>query len=244
MFFGKKPDCEVLCSVTSASTHGDKPMDWRMAIRVAPRLGLRRVGLFLTGLGPEERQECYGLFRRYAPRVTVPFVHARNDMRPDEYRLLMEDFGTELFNLHRTKDKPLRYGLPPEIKSRICIENAWYLEDDDMDGFSGVCLDLSHLEAVRNDKVEDYDNLMRLLNRHPIRANHVSAFVKAYVGTAVRPDRHTYVSLEDFDYLREYHTSLYGKYVAIKLCNPLSEQLKVKDYLEKVLRRAPLARPA
>ena len=231
-------ESEVLCSITTAATFGDPSMDWRRAIQDTARLGLARVALFLTGLNPVQRKTLYQLLlsQRLRHEFAIPFVHARGDMHSDEYRFLMGEFGAERFNLHRRRQQPHEHDLSKELRSRIYIENAWHLEQADLKGFAGICLDFSHLEAVMYEEPKEYPMLEGLLDRFPIGANHVSAFLLERSQNN-RRDRHFTTSPGDFDYLSGFPRRYFGKFVALELSNPLEEQLTVKTRLEKFLAR-------
>lgn len=234
----KAQESDVLCSITTASTFGDPPMDLYTGLRDIQRLGLKRCGLFLTGLNGQERKILYQaiLSVRLRHEIVFPFVHARGDMHPDEYRFLMGEFGAERFNLHRASQQRHEHKLSDELRSHIYLENAWYLKDGDLDGFAGICLDFSHLEAVMYEEPDEYPALEALLDRFPIGANHVSAFLleKTHYN---RRDRHYTTQPSDFDYLAGFPRRYFAEYVAIELTNPLEEQLAVKSRIEKLLSR-------
>lgn len=229
---------EVLCTITTASGVDDRPMDWRKAIADIPDLHLVRFSMFLTGLDQASRQECYDLLRKQkrANPFVIPFVHARSDMQPGEYHLLMHEFGTELFNLHVARRAPQPVcQLPADLRERIYIENLDTLLTSDLEGFAGICLDLSHLEMLRVDLPDRFPAMCELLAKYPIGCNHVSAY-QSEPNSAGRKDKHRYSSLDEFSYLNRYPASYYGKFMAIELTNDLPEQLPVKHLLEKMLR--------
>jgi len=228
---------EVLCSITTAATTGFPYMDWRQAINVIGHLRLARIALFLTKLDATERQECYALLRkrRQSFKFEIPFVHARGDMLPDEYRMFVAEFGTERFNLHPIRRSPLPdCGLPTDLRELIFIENVGKLVESDLEGFAGLCLDVSHLEITRRTFPDYYPILLDVIRRYRIGANHVSAYVFTE-GAEGRDDRHHYANLEEFSYLDSYPNKFYGRFVAIELTNPLSSQLAVQAMLKRRL---------
>lgn len=229
---------EVLCSITTARISNDPQSEWRTAIEDTARLGISRFALFLTGLGAEERRECYRLLlsHRLRHEVAIPFVHARGDMHPDEYRFLIGEFGTERFNLHRSSERRHEHPLPDDLRSRIYIENAWRIREEDLLGFAGICLDFSHMEAVMYLKPDYYPQLEALLDAFPIGANHVSAF-KLRPQPDLRRDRHFVSEPDDLDYLAGFPRRYFGRFVAIELTNPLEEQLSLKPKIERHLAR-------
>ncbi len=215
----------------------DLPLDWRQAIDETAELGLRRFSVFLTGLDAAARQECYALLRkrRMTHDFVLPFVHARSDMQPDEYRMFMAEFGTERFNLHPVEKNPLPPGgLPEDLRQIIYIENVGRLKEEQLADFAGICLDISHLEITRRNFPDYFPTLCALVEKYHVGANHVSAYATEEI-QGKRDDKHRYSSLDEFDYLKRYPLDYFGKYVAIELTNPLPQQLLVKRLLDKWL---------
>lgn len=228
---------EVLCTIPTSAGLENPPLDWREAVRTSADLGLDRFSMFMTGIGPEERRECYALLRERQRhgRLEIPFVHARHDMRADEYRMFMSEFGTERFNLHPLRKAPLSNGdLPDDLRELIYIENVGKLLESDLAGFAGICLDISHLEITRRVYPDYFPELCALIEKFPIGANHVSAYETDERADGCN-DKHYFETLSELDYVYHYPPTYFGKYVAIELTNPLSEQLTVKSLLEKHL---------
>jgi hypothetical protein len=228
----RKP--EILPSIiTFAPGGGEYP--WRDFVDEFPRANLHRVALFLTGLDAKGRERCFETLSRTLASYpfTVPFVHARDDMHPDEYALLMEKFGTERFNLHAGSDKPPIYDLPEDLRQRIYIENHRHLTRSDLIGYAGICLDFAHLEMARLNNTEYYNRLVQLLDLFPIGANHVSAITSV---NDKAEDIHVFRDLSEFDYLRSFPRSYVADFVAIELAEPLEKQLQVKAMLEEMWR--------
>ena len=95
------PDAALAAQVWLASLKAERRMavTWWTSDRVARRV--------LRAVRRNRRYVVVGLqarwlwrLKRLAPRIRFPFVHARSDMREEEYRLLMRQAGAERFNLH------------------------------------------------------------------------------------------------------------------------------------------------
>jgi len=171
-------------------------------------------------------------------RFQIPFVHARSDMSDDEYYFLQGEFGTEAFNLHPVRDYPLLYPLSKSVKSKIYVENATLLGGDllatDLEGYAGICFDLSHCEDERLRDSKAYDHFLDLALKFEIGANHISSIPKTHLGD-LGPEyrsQHFFSNLEAFDYLRNYSANFIGPYCAIELEDPISVHLRVKPYIE------------
>jgi len=164
---------------------------------------------------------------------SIPFVHAVSDIDDAEYAFLRNDFGTRWFNLHPLREFPLLQELSDETRSFITIENSCFvdiLRREDLDGFAGLTIDISHLEDTRLVNPEGYQHLISLCHEFPVRANHISASIKPagriHLGLPQHSSHHL-VSDHDMDYLRLMPMDIVGEVAALELENPLSEQLRV-----------------
>lgn len=209
---------------------------WPEHIQEIKEQGISPIALFLTGLDKKERHRCYRLLSQIKG-LQIPFVHLRSDMDPVEVAYLVNHFGTQKFNIHPTSDFPLAYNLDAYARS-IYIENSGSIGESDLLGFAGLCLDLSHLEESRLLKDAQYEVVGRLLNKYPLGANHLSAFLeKPFTdesGSFTRSS-HTMYHLTDFDYLKHYSGKYLGEYLTLEMVNPLLEQLRLIIYLQGIL---------
>ena len=212
---------------------------WRTKIDEVQEFTLNEVALFLTGLNESGRHECLTTLKKACPNLVVPFVHAKSDMRVSEFDRLIEEFGTERFNLHPTRYLPTLEELPQRLKDKIYIENLNEgLLAEDLLGFAGICLDVSHLEDCRLLSPEFYEKVCQLLKEYPLGTNHMSAVADStatYDGKVFCYSRHTMTKLSEYDYLKTYPLNYFSHFAAIELNNSIAEQLQVKKYIEKIL---------
>lgn len=245
---------KILPSVT---THQMTKSSWRDKIGEIQQLELNSIGLFLTGLSPESRKECYRrlLDVKRTHDFDIPFVHAVSNMTEPEYRFLVDTFGTRSFNLHPTREFPLEHKLSPELRALIYIENSTTskaLQKSDLEGFAGVCLDISHLEESRLGYQEAYLETVPVLNQNSIGANHISAAWSKgeTIGGRTIYSRHVARSGADFAYLASYPKSYLSNLCALELENSLAEQKSFIQAIRKFIERAarnvqcPAAEPA
>ncbi len=233
-------DFQVIPAVTTIARCSS---GWSDKIREIEELGLRSVALFLTGVSELERRKLYRELEMAHIRhlFTVPFVHAVSDMSDDEYRYLMDRFGTELFNLHPVRQYPLQHKLSTEIRRRIAIENSFIdrsIELMDLSGFQGLCLDVAHAEDVRRKNGPEFETLERLTKMAPVLANHISlSGEKSQLDSEGNPTFHSHVTQEGrgVSYLERYPASFFGPIVAIELADPLAEQMKLVPLIEDIL---------
>lgn len=224
----------IIPSVTTLSTAGSS---WKTKIQEIGLLRINEVGLFLTGLSADERPECYALLEEMRGRhaFRIPFVHAVSSMPEDEYRYLMREFGTEKFNLHPLAEFPLEHELSAEVRHRIYIENTFphSLTLKDIQGFGGICFDLSHLEQARRMSGQEYHRLLALTSRASSGANHISAIDQAN-GLSC----HRLSDATSLRYLCSLHPSAFAPLCAVELENPLEEQLCVIPMIQRAMYRA------
>ncbi|MDD3292934.1 MAG: hypothetical protein PHI45_01300 [Candidatus Pacebacteria bacterium] len=212
---------------------------WKEKIREADELGIIELAVFPTVLNKIQREELYD-FLKHSKIKSIPFVHLRSDMGLDEIEFFIKKYNTQIFNVHSEKSYPI----PKEwakYSNIIAIENthACYLDEKEIKKFGGICIDFAHLE---NDRITDLNKYYRnseLMSRLPIRCNHISAIKNKFKieedGDKLRYDSHVFENLSEFDYLKKYSYNYFSDYCALELENRIGEQLKVKDYILKLL---------
>jgi len=234
----------ILPSITSV---GGTQCSWRDKIAEVRELALNEFSLFVTGLTPLERKECFAMLKvlRRECDFKIPFVHAVSEMCEDEFWYLTHEFGTEKFNLHPVREFPLSHALSSRIRERIYIENSTVdapLGAGDIEGFAGICLDVSHLEDLKRTSEQGYAELVKLLETYPIGANHISAVgpnPNFFVDGVAYHSNHVLGSAKELSYLSSFPRQFFSEICAIELENPLSQQLSlipvVRAEIEKAL---------
>ena len=208
--------------------------DWRQALKDLEDLQVKQFAVFLTGLSSSERSDLYHILED-RKGIRIPFVHAVSEMTPEEYRYLMDTFGTKKFNLHTLRSWPLKYPLG-ELTKYIYIENSGVIPTQaDLEGFAGLLIDMSHLENTRLSKPKDYQDLMNLIRTNPVGANHISAILKQPVTDrwGFHYDMHRLTDLTQLNYLKDIPDYCFGGYQVIELSNSIKEQLEVIEYIQK-----------
>lgn len=215
-----------------------KQNNWRDKVKEIDRLGLKNVAVFVTTILFEERQELYGLLEKTGLEA-VPFVHIKSDMRPEEMEYFIRRWKTGVFNHHLLSEFPLENDLR-KFYSKIYLENTLLpFSQKEFEGFAGICLDFSHLEDTRRSATSLFENWMTFLLKYPLGCGHISAVGKTKWfdkrSGFGRFSQHYFTKLSDFDYLQNYPKELFPEILAIELENSLEEQLKAKEYIEKIL---------
>lgn len=223
---------------TVTSFHEAGLGDWRDKFKEIDLLGLEKVAVFVTTIGFDERQELYRALEN-TKLEEIPFVHIRSDMHSEELEYFINHWKTKVFNFHLLSEFPLEYDLSKYF-FKICIENTYApILEKDLAGFGGLCLDFSHMEDARRSFLDLYKAWQETFASFPIGCGHISAIrEEAWFdkrGSGSRHSYHRFEALSDFDYLKNFSPSQFPPVIALELENPLAEQLKAKEYVEKIL---------
>lgn len=233
---------KLLVSITTTQFYPrTEPQAWLSKIEEIKFFGIQEVAFFPTCLDPKQRVECYR-YLETVKNLSIPFVHARSDMHPDEFQYLRDRFATKLFNLHSHRCRPLMHDLS-EHQSMIAIENTGEekMVASDIGHFCGLCLDLTHLEDDRKkNKLLKYESILSLMDLFPVRGNHIGPISSVLRHFPDDPsitfyEKHLMEDPSEFDYLQSYPERFFGELMAIEIENPITEQLKAKDYLENLI---------
>lgn len=227
---------KFLLSITT--TNGS---NWREKIREATSMRIEEVALFPTVLNSEERKSLYALIADSSIK-RIPFVHLRSDMGIKELDFFIEKYDTRIFNTHSEKQFPINREWINKYREFICIENTHDcpLDGNEIKKYGGICLDLSHLENSRLTDMERYNKEVEVLNKFPVKCNHISAIKKdiSFVNSKKREleyDSHHLDDLTELDYLRKYPLKYFSNFCAIELENNFSEQMEAMQYINKFM---------
>jgi hypothetical protein len=215
--------------------------DWQEKIRDIDRLGIEEISLFPTFLKIDERKNLYKLLGKTKLR-NIPHVHLRDDMEDWELDLFDNKYNTEVYNIHPQSEDLI---LIKKIKNRdqIFVENLEKITDSyfEIVGMcGGICLDIAHWED--EGITEGYDVFSQEINKYKIGCSHISAIKQNYQvwqqyatnETLTLFSDHHLDNFEELDYVKRYVKYL-PKYVSIELENSFEEQLKIMDYLKKII---------
>jgi len=212
--------------------------DWQNKIVEIKKLKLKEVFVFLTGLEEKERKELYKSLQK-TEIEKIPFVHLRSDMKLEELDYLVENYKTEIFNLHTEKQYPLLYDYS-KYKNIITIENktAFRLDEEEIKNYAGICLDISHLENVRLLDEKAYEHDVSILEKYPIKCNHISAIQKK--GFLIKGRKnyacHYLRDMSELNYLKKYPLKYFSNIIAIELENSIKEQLEIREHIINLIK--------
>ena len=214
-----------------------KPLGIPAFLRSMETLDVKTIALFPTCLDRIARYELYDRISMIGS-VRIPHVHLRSDCGEDEIRLLKEQFGTEVFNIHpRASTHP--FGpIPQAYRDRIFVENVDIPADpSEVAELGGLCPDFSHLEnAALFGKTEYVNSTMEQLGRYPVGCCHLSAIRKGVPNEwSGEWDHHAFSELKDLDFILKYRAFLPHAWASLELENRLEDQLGAIAYLEDLL---------
>jgi len=225
-----KPMKKVLLSYTTY-----KNPDPKKHLQAIKEAGINDFAIFLSTMPFPQRQRLF-LELDQMPGISIPCCHARTDILPEELDYMIEHYGTKMFNIHAPREMKIEHNLD-KYKDKIYIENSGrWIDESDLDGFAGICLDLTHLKHSQMAEPETYKKMLELIPKYKIGFNHVSALGPAHrVGNSDRYDYHYLTDLSQLDYLKEFPQEYFGEYIAIELGNDVATQLKIKEYIENII---------
>lgn len=202
---------------------------------------IEEVALFPTVLSKEERRNLYSLLKDSSIK-RIPLVHLREDMDIKELDLFIERYDTQLFNTHSERQFTINREWIAKYRELICIENThdYPLDEKEIKKYGGICLDLSHLENVRLTDMDRYNKETEILNKFPIKCNHISAIRKdfSFIDSKKREleyDSHHLNDLSELDYLKKYPIKYFSNFCAIELENNFNEQMEAIQYINKFM---------
>lgn len=225
---------KILISITTTNK------DYLKNIKDLKKFKIKEVALFFTLYATKTvRQKIYKELLKSSIN-SIPAVHLRNDMKLDEIEYLIRTFKTKIFNTHpkgfyELKDQETL----KKYKKQIYIENLEIISiKEEIKNFAGICLDTSHLHDAYLKKRESYKETIKLLKTHKCGFAHISAIKKAYISPYSKQlaySDHFFNNLNEFDYLKKYKKYL-PKYLALEIENDISDQLRAKKYIQKLLK--------
>lgn len=207
------------------------------------KLRIKEICLFPNCLELQERKNLYQLLEKSSVE-TIPLVHLRNNMELWELEYFVEHYQTRFFNIHSPSKDQIKYPLLydwSKYKKQIYIESgsASPLKEEEIQNYAGICLDFSHLEDDRIAKPRNYQNNIKFIEKYHVICGHVSAIKKKKIvdnrATRASYDVHYFQELSEFNYLKNYPREYFPEVTALELENPIGEQLKAKEYIEKLL---------
>ena len=175
----------------------------QIQLKQLSKLNLEECCLFITGLNyPDERIKFLNFVKKQLPKIHIPFCHIRIDSTVQELEFLINNFGTEYFNIHGNHASEFKNLEIYKYRNMILAENSKTLNEEQMyeGDFAGICLDLSHKTEDILNKRDWAEDLQKTIDNYPIIANHISSVRKN--GDHYHAE-HILNYKSDMDYLKE-----------------------------------------
>lgn len=210
---------------------GNQNSSWRNKLKEIKHYGITEATLFLECIDENQRKKIY-LDLLESPLKTIPLVHIRNDMARKELKFLKDNFHTEYFTIHEDSFDILEKwrGYYQNLFLEMNTDNS-VSPFVDVKKIGGFCIDLAHYQVAKTKNSQEYHYVFqknKTLNY--FGCNHLNGY-----SYKKNTDLHTIRSLKDFDYLKTLPLFIFGKIIALECNNSISEQLKFKNYVGKIL---------
>jgi hypothetical protein len=226
MFSKRELNKRVLVSIT-----GETDNHWKNKIKEINSLGLKKVALFNERFTPVQRRGIYEALLDSGVDE-IPFVHGKNDMTKDEFKFLMNNFNTQRFNIHWNSLKylPKWKGYHKYLFAELSYHNQ-LPKGFDIKKIGGFCVDLAHFKCAEELWSNEFDYITSNEKHHELfQCNHVSGY-----SPWRNRDIHTVRKITSFDYLKSLPKFLFGQNIAIEVDNPITSQLRFRDYIIELL---------
>lgn len=218
--------------------------NWRRSMREIDELHISEIALFPTCLKATERKEYFLELEKTSLKL-VPFTHVRTDMSREEIDLIRNKYNCHIFNIHSDATTDDFLSKVEDIRDEFFVENGENYQIDDYfwqiaGNVGGLCVDFAHWHdygILRNDP--NYQSFGDKILNYKIGCCHLSAIQsKPTIGSNLKGEMepfhsaHMLKGLEEMNYLKDYK-KYFPEVCAIELGNSLTEQLKVKEYIEQ-----------
>lgn len=206
---------------------------WPSQLRELEQRHITRIALFLECMKLPERQLVYqALLKSYIKQI--PLVHIRGDMSKKELIFLSTKFHSIYFTIHENDFKLLSKwrGYHRNLFLEMNTDN-FVSRRVQVNKIGGFCVDLAHFKVEEEKWSKEFEYIMRREKvTKDFACNHLNGYSYKLNG-----DLHTIKRLKDFDYLKTLPHFVFGKVIALETSNSISQQLKFKNYIIKLISR-------
>lgn len=217
----------VLLGLGASGSH------WPSQLKELEARRIFRVALFLECMKLAERRQIYrALLKSHIKQI--PLVHIRGDMSKKELVFLSKNFHSIYFTIH---EKDFRWlskwsGYHRNLFLEMNADN-FISRRVQVNKIGGFCVDLSHFKVEEEKWSKEFEYITRRENvTKDFACNHLNGYSHKLNG-----DLHTIKHLKDFDYLKTLPPFIFSKVIAFETSNSVSQQLKFKKYISKLMSR-------
>lgn len=214
------------------SITGGNNVDWQEKLKEINELKIDTVAVFLERFEKQERDNLRRFLLKSAIKK-VPLVHLRHDVKKEEIKFFIDNFGTEHFNIHEEN-----FGLLDSWKGywdKLYLEMNYDSEiakNVKVRQIGGFCVDLAHFKAAISRGSEEAYYIFLRKNKVKFSCNHISGYSERK-----RSDIHVVKSLKDFDYIASLPKYVFGEIMAMEVDNNIGDQIRFKKYLADIFNK-------
>ncbi len=197
---------------------------WKKQLKEVNKFKIKKIGLFLTGIGFNERNELYKELEKSCVNEIV-LIHLRHDFREEEINYFFNKFKTRLFNCHEQHINSF-YKKFAKYKKLIFMElNADNVIKTNIEP-TALCVDLTHLYLAKIRNAKEYEYSIK----RKVKVNHLNGF-----NTKTQEDSHFIKNKSQFNFLKEIPKKMISNTIVLEMENTIKKQLEYKEYLLKLL---------
>jgi len=210
---------------------GFRDIHWKSKLDEIERFKVSKVSLFLERFNQKQRKKIYKALLDSKIKE-IPLVHIRNDMKREELIFLAKNFNSTYFTIHENSFRYLNKW--KGFYKHLFLEmdaNNFVSQRVKVNKIGGFCVDLSHFKVEARRWSEEFEYIFERRDiSHYFVCNHLNGYSQKR-----NTDLHTIRSLKDFNYLITLPKFLFGNILSLETNNSISEQLKFKNYLSRLL---------
>lgn len=217
---------KILISIT-----GGREKHWKSKLAEIEKYKIKEIALFLECFNKKQRDKIYSAVLSSKIKK-IPLVHIRNDMTKQELTFLSKNFKTKYFTIHESSFRYLKKwnGFYKQLFLEMNTDN-FVPKAVKVNKIGGFCIDLSHFKIGEKKSSKELEYILKRKNiRRYFVCNHLNGY-----SYKRNKDLHTVKSLKDFSYLKKLPKFLFGKFIALEVNNSITEQMKFKRHVIKLL---------
>lgn len=204
---------------------------WQDKLKEVEKFKIKKIALFLERFKTLQRKSIYSALLE-SKIENIPVVHIRHDMTRDELVFLSKNFGSRYFTIHESSFNILSRwsGFYKNLYMEMNFDN-FIPHSVNVRKIGGFCVDLSHFKAEEEKWSKEFEYILRRKDIHKyFGCNHLNGY-----SYPRNKDVHTPNGLRDFKYLKTLPKFLFSSNIGLEMYNSISQQLKYKDYIVKLL---------
>lgn len=212
---------------------GDKNIHWQSKLKEIEKYKISNIALFLEHFNKSQREKIYEALLNSNIKK-IPLVHIRNDMPKEELKNLVKNFDSKYLTIHEDSFDIL--GRWKGYYQKLFLEmntDNFISKIVDVSKIGGFCVDFAHFKKEEEIWTKEFEYILKRRKVHRYFAcNHLNGY-----SHKKNMDLHTIKSLKNFNYMKTLPKFLFGRVIALETKNSISEQLKFKKYLIKLLNK-------